>query len=61
MKGGRDMSLKRILSFVIPAVGTIIGAVLTGICEYEEHMNNNISDDSQNNEKEAEETVSLNF
>lgn len=53
VKGGRDMSVKRILSIVIPVVGTIVGAILTGICDYQEHLPS-ISDESQNNEKETE-------
>ena len=47
------MSVKRILSIVIPVVGTIVGAILTGICDYQEHLPS-ISDESQNNEKETE-------
>lgn len=47
------MGTKRILSIVIPVIGTIIGAVLQGVCDYEDHKPNN-SDESQNNEQEAE-------
>lgn len=47
------MGFKRILSIIIPVIGTIAGAILTGICDFEDCQNKK-SEESSDNETEAE-------